>query len=161
MLTYRSSFALSLPLSPFCAQGPGLTGLKNLGNTCYMNSIMQCLSNTAGLRDFFVSDDGYRKQFKRTSKTQRQIADEVSAVMREIWLNKHRHIASNDLRRVVGQCKQIFRGSEQQDSHEFLTILMDWLHLDLQPSMDGMVSVRFERIASCKRKLNNVCVCVW
>lgn len=105
-----------------------------------MNSIMQCLSNTARLREFFVSDEGYRKQFRRTSKTQRQIADEVSAVMREIWLNKHRHIASNDLRRVVGQCKQIFRGSEQQDSHEFLTILMDWLHLDLQPSMDRIVS---------------------
>lgn len=122
------------------AQGHGLTGLKNLGNTCYMNSIMQCLSNTAMLRDFFVSDEGYRKQFKRTSKTKRQIADEVAAVMREIWLNKHRHISSNDLRRVVGQFKQIFRGMDQQDSHEFLTILMDWLHLDLQPSMDQVVS---------------------
>lgn len=26
----------------------------------------------------------------------------------------------------------MFRGIEQQDSHEFLTILMDWLHSDLQ-----------------------------
>lgn len=65
-------------------------------------------------------------------KKQRFIADEVSAVMRELWLNKHRHISSYDLRRVVGEFKQIFRGMDQQDSHEFLTILMDWLHSDLE-----------------------------
>lgn len=33
---------------------------------------------------------------------------------------------------VLGQYQKIFRGFDQQDSHEFLTILMDWLHSDLQ-----------------------------
>lgn len=33
----------------------GLTGLDNLGNTCYLNSIIQCLANTRQLRDFFLS----------------------------------------------------------------------------------------------------------
>lgn len=32
----------------------GLTGLENLGNTCYLNSIIQCLANTRQLRDFFL-----------------------------------------------------------------------------------------------------------
>ena len=32
----------------------GLTGLENLGNTCYLNSIVQCLANTRQLRDFFL-----------------------------------------------------------------------------------------------------------
>lgn len=32
----------------------GMTGLNNLGNTCFMNSIIQCLSNTQPLRDYFL-----------------------------------------------------------------------------------------------------------
>ncbi len=35
--------------------GNGLTGMNNLGNTCYVNSSMQCLSHTPLLKDYFLN----------------------------------------------------------------------------------------------------------
>lgn len=38
-------------------QKAGLVGLENLGNTCYMNSGLQCLSNIKELTCYFLSCD--------------------------------------------------------------------------------------------------------
>lgn len=111
--------------------GRGLTGLKNLGNTCYMNSIIQCLNNTTILVTYFSSGQ-YLEHVNRGNNTRGAIAEELATVVRALWSGQYRFIAPEDFRREVGKHQRAFRGAEQQDSHEFLTILMDWLHDDLQ-----------------------------
>lgn len=78
-------------------QGRGLTGLKNLGNTCYMNSILQCLSNTPQLREYCVSDM-YKTNISRRNKTNGQVIEEVAALLKELWNGQYKCVASRDLR---------------------------------------------------------------
>ncbi|XP_030379447.1 ubiquitin carboxyl-terminal hydrolase 15-like [Scaptodrosophila lebanonensis] len=122
----------------------GLTGLRNLGNTCYMNSILQCLSNTTPLVEYCTSDR-FKSHINSDNQTKGQVIEEVAAILKKLWTAKFKSVACNDLWHIVGQFGESFRGSAQQDAHEFLTLLIDFLQSDVQtmlvdPRTDRMIT---------------------
>ncbi|CAG9804419.1 unnamed protein product [Chironomus riparius] len=109
----------------------GLTGLKNLGNTCYMNSIIQCLSHTLSLKQYLLEND-YEKQINRSNNTKGHIVRTLAAVIKMLWSGECKYISSKHLKSVIGEQEHLFCGFDQQDAHEFLVMLIDWLQSDLQ-----------------------------
>ncbi|XP_059835835.1 ubiquitin carboxyl-terminal hydrolase 22 isoform X2 [Hypanus sabinus] len=102
----------------------GLRGLINLGNTCFMNCIVQALTHTPLLRDFFLSD---RHKCEMQSPNCCLVC-EMSRLFQEFYSGyRSPHIPYRLLHLVWTHARHL-AGYEQQDAHEFLIAALDVLH---------------------------------
>lgn len=110
----------------------GLCGLSNLGNTCYMNSALQCLSNTVPLRDYFISHD-FRKDINKKNPMgmKGNIAECFGELLRQMWKSKKSYISPKAFKNIISKWGSQFEGNDQHDSQELLAFLLDGLHEDL------------------------------
>ena len=99
----------------------GLTGLKNIGNTCYMNSIIQCLSNTKDFREYFLENNTIETGFPL----------EVKKLLNGMW-ESNCICVPRSFKAVLGIENRIFLGNRQQDAHECLVFILDLLSRDKQ-----------------------------
>lgn len=115
----------------------GTTGLTNQGNTCYVNSIIQCLSNCKEFRNFLLnnkiihllnkSDNIFiaRKNLNNT------LTFQLRKIFSYFWFNNYKVIELSSFRKIF--CKKIdmFRNFNQHDSQEALLCIIDTIHEEL------------------------------
>ncbi|CAE6456128.1 unnamed protein product [Rhizoctonia solani] len=110
----------------------GMSGLRNMGNTCYMNSVLQCLSGTVPFTRFFT-DRRWHHEVNMVNPlgTRGELANAFYSLLRDMWQGDLPYLTPVPFRKSICAHARQFAGSEQHDAQEFLIFLLDGLHEDL------------------------------
>jgi len=110
----------------------GVIGLRNLGNTCFLNSSLQCLSATIPLTDYFLGYD-YRSEINKTNflGTGGKLVTAYAELTKHMWLGSKSAVEPIDFKKQLQTFAPQFLGYHQHDAQELLAFLLDGIHEDL------------------------------
>lgn len=122
-------------------KGNGLTGLANLGNTCFVNSCLQILSHTYELNDF-LSKETYKQ--KLNNKYESAILIEWDNLRQMMW-SQNCIISPGKFIKTIQKLASIkkidiFTGYAQNDLPEFLLFLIDCFHMSLSREVNMTIT---------------------
>eukprot|EP00523_Entomoneis_sp_CCMP467_P019717 CAMPEP_0168857200 /NCGR_PEP_ID=MMETSP0727-20121128/15605_1 /TAXON_ID=265536 /ORGANISM="Amphiprora sp., Strain CCMP467" /LENGTH=1184 /DNA_ID=CAMNT_0008911817 /DNA_START=100 /DNA_END=3654 /DNA_ORIENTATION=- len=111
---------------------PGSVGLHNLGNSCFLNSTVQCLNHMEPITQYFLRDT-YTGELNRQNPlgSGGNVAMAYASLIKQMWSGDYSVLAPRSLKQTVAAFAPQFDNSYQHDSQEFCQFLMDGLHEDL------------------------------
>ena len=98
----------------------GLSGLVNFGNTCYLNSTIQCLTNTPPFRKLIMS-----------IKTDNKLLISIKNLMTGLWVENCIISPKTFVKTLIQTFNEKnieFYVLKQNDVHEFISLLLDFIH---------------------------------
>lgn len=127
----------------------GLNGLKNIGNTCFLNSVVQCLSNTKSLMEYLTSRQ-YICDIRSDSKG--ALIKVFADLIQELWQGDGKHITTISFKNQIQRYAPRFGGYLQHDAQEFLRYLLEGLHEDINRATKSKVLTEIDDNLSDNQK---------
>lgn len=121
--------------------GKGITGLANVGNTCYMNSLLQILSHTYEFNEF-LAEKSYENRLNKKPDSVLLIEWDK---LREMMWSQNCTIAPWGFVKAVQKVSalkgiSLFTGYSQNDCQEYLLFLIDAFHNSISREVEMTIS---------------------
>jgi len=133
----------------------GIIGLRNRGNTCYLNTSLQCLSHIPELTDYILNNDHVDdlnnrfQELKGKKMNEILLTKEYTKLIKAIW-NSTSAIEPKTFHELIQRLDDRFKGFDQQDSQESLAFILDYLHeglkYDVEINFNGIVENEVDEI---------------
>ena len=101
-------------------------GLRNIGNTCFMNSILQPLLASPYLNDYFLNHFSSERHHRST-----RLAETYFELLKMCRNSSGSAVTPSAIKNAVSRTVSQFSGYGQQDSQEFMRFLIDRMHDEL------------------------------
>lgn len=120
---------------------PGLRGITNIGNSCYMSSVLQCLLHLKPLHDIILEESSHliAPTSKPMTENMQVFADFYRLYYNEVKVGP---MNPSDIKNLVERSCQSFHGFMQQDAHEFLTIFLEILNQPYEKKKPSSFSLK-------------------
>lgn len=107
--------------------------MRNLGNTCFLNSALQCLSSTSELSQYFLE----RRHVARVGQEpSAEVREEVTRAyadfVHEVWSGEKALVSPQGVRRALVKLNEMYGNNTQNDSQEAVSLILDSLHETLK-----------------------------
>lgn len=134
---YRGYGSMEIEDESSGEENDGKVGLSNIGNTCFMNSALQCMFHTDILKDFMLKQD-LKEEINENNPlgTKGELLESFAKLFKRYWHTNSRKLNPSDFKRTMSRHLPTFEGYSQHDSQEFLSQMLDTLHEDVNRIID-------------------------
>ena len=121
---------------------PTLIGLNNIGATCFMNSTLQCLSQTKALTNYFLNIKN-KEAIKNNNialknKNDYQLSPVFSDLIQKLWeINGPSSFSPNTFMNTVNNMNPLFKTGQAGDAKDFIIFILEQLHKELKKSVQS------------------------
>jgi len=119
-------------------QEPTLIGLNNIGAACFMNSILQCLSQTKSLTNYFLKNSNFQiimnNNIAKQDKNLPQLSPVYLKLIKMLWdkNKKGTSFSPNEFMETVEKINPLFKNGQTGDYKDFIIFILEQIHKELK-----------------------------